>query len=228
MPVQGTEQPGMRSRNIPAEKGDSSMKVLFQGDSITDAGRDRADPDSLGGGYVSYTVQELRARFPGRDFTFINRGVSGDRTMDMLARWQEDCIAIQPDVVSILIGVNDTLHGLGTNEHLMTAEETEENYRRVLEETRDHTRAKILIMEPYFLHVRPEIDDWRESLNAKIMVTRRLAREFADAYVPLDGLFAAASVQHEPAYWAGDGVHPSIYGVQLIARHCAEALAALL
>lgn len=208
-------------------RGASVLKVLFQGDSITDAGRNRNDPADLGPGYPRFAAQELQSRFPMQAFTFINRGVSGDRTVELLARWQEDCLDLQPDVVSILIGINDTWRAFDSNLP-MTAEEYEANYRRLLEGVRKNTHAKIMILEPFLLHNAPDKDAWREDLNAKIMAARRLAREYAAAFVPLDGLFAAASVAHEPAYWAQDGVHPTEAGARFIARYYAEAFAALL
>jgi len=78
--------------------------------------------------------------------------------------------------------------------------------------------AKIVVMEPFLLPCPPDRLAWREDLDPKIDAARRLAREFADVYVPLDGLFAAAALSTGPEYWAGDGVHPSIAGAQLMAQ----------
>ena len=100
------------------------MKVLFQGDSITDAGRDYADPHHLGDGYPKYAAEAIRDRFPDETFEFINLGISGNRTTDLLERWQKDCIAVQPDVLSILIGINDTWRRYDSNLP-MTVEEYE-------------------------------------------------------------------------------------------------------
>lgn len=195
------------------------MRILFQGDSITDMGRDRTDPHHLGDGYPFYTAQLLRERYPDKEFEFLDQGIGGDRTKELLARWQTDCIDWQPDVLSILIGINDTWRA---------TEEYEANYRCLLQDVKEHTSAKILILEPFVLHNAPDKDDLREDLNAKIMVARRLAREYADAFLPLDGLFAAASLEQEPAYWAEDGVHPTPAGARFIARHYADAVAPLL
>lgn len=107
------------------------MKVLFQGDSITDAGRDYADPHHLGDGYPKYAAEAIRERFPDETFEFINLGISGNRTTDLLERWQKDCIAVQPDVLSILIGINDTWRRYDSNLP-MTVEEYEANYRRLV------------------------------------------------------------------------------------------------
>lgn len=202
------------------------MKILFQGDSITDAGRSREDCHDLGGGYPKYAAENIRGRFPDMDLEFINLGVSGNRTWDLLDRWQADCIDVQPDVVSILIGINDTWRAFGSNLPT-TAAEYEANYRRLLEDVKQHTKAKILMLEPFLLHNAPDKDGWREDLNAKIMAARRLAREYADAFVPLDGLFAAASVREAPSYWAADGVHPTEAGARLIGEYYAGAFASL-
>lgn len=203
------------------------MRILFQGDSITDAGRDKSDPHHLGGGYPKFAAELIRGRFPGKDFEFLNLGISGDRSRDLLARWQADCIDWQPDVVSILIGINDTWRAFDSNSPT-SAQAYEDNVRRLLEDIKAHTKAKILMMEPFLLQNSPDKDAWREDLNPKIMAARRLAREYADAYLPLDGLFATASVRQEPAYWAGDGVHPSEAGARFIAEYYAGAIAPLL
>lgn len=203
------------------------MRILFQGDSITDAGRDRSDPHQLGEGYPKYTACLLREHFPGRDLEFLNLGISGNRTCDLVTRWQADCIDLQPDIVSIMIGVNDTWRAFDQNDPT-TAEQFEENYRRLLLDIRQKTHARILLLEPYLLRNEPGKDLWRADLDPKIDVTRRLALEFADGYIPTDGLMAAASVEKGPGHWSGDGVHPNEQGARLIACHCAKALAALI
>lgn len=203
------------------------MRILFQGDSITDAERDRSDPHHLGDGYPKYTAGLLRERFPGRDLEFLNLGISGNRTCDLVARWQADCIDLQPDIVSIMIGVNDTWRAFDQNDPT-TAEQFEENYRRLLLDIRQKTHARILLLEPYLLRNEPGKDLWRADLDPKIDATRRLALEFADGYVPTDGLMAAVSVEKGPGHWSGDGVHPNEQGARLIASHCAKALAALI
>ena len=203
------------------------MKVLFQGDSITDAGRDYADPHHLGDGYPKYAAEAIRERFPDETFEFINLGISGNRTWDLLGRWQTDCIDLQPDLLSIMIGINDTWRAFDSG-NPTSAEQYEANYRRLLEDVRAHTKAKILMLEPYLLHDTPDKDRWRADLDAKIDAARRLAREFADAYVPLDGLFASACVGHQPTHWSPDGVHPNENGAEFIGRYYADAAAGLI
>lgn len=203
------------------------MKVLFQGDSITDAGRDYADPHHLGDGYPKYAAEAIRERFPDETFEFINLGISGNRTTDLLERWQKDCIAVQPDVLSILIGINDTWRRYDSNLP-MTVEEYETNYRRLVQDVKENTKAKLLLLEPFLLHADPAKECFREDLDPKILAARRVARDYADMFLPLDGLLAAASVIEEPSHWSGDGVHPNEAGSRLIGRYYAEAFAAML
>ena len=197
------------------------MKILFQGDSITDAGRDRNDPHNLGNGYPKYAADLIKARHPDTEFEFVNLGISGNRAENLRDRWQADCIDWNPDVVSILIGVNDTWHRAGER-NWMPHEYFEECYRYILTEIKEKTNAKIMILEQFLLTV-PDKEFFRIDLDPKIQITRKLAREFADVFIPLDGIFAAASVENKPTTWAADGVHPTAYGAKLIGDHYADA-----
>ena len=201
------------------------MKILFQGDSITDWGRNREDPHQLGDGYVKYAAEAIKFRHPATQFEFLNLGISGNKVLDLVERWQSDCIEIQPDVVSILIGVNDVWHRAETREWLDNAV-FEEQYRTILEETKAKTKAKIIMLEPYLAYTEDKAF-FREDLAPKIEVVRKLAREYADVFVPLDGIIAAASVGCDPTLWAYDGVHPAEGGQHLIARAYADAFDAI-
>lgn len=206
------------------------MRILFQGDSITDAGRDYSDYHELGQGYPKYAAELIRDRFDdpkNGTIEFINLGISGNRTRDLRGRWQKDCIDLQPDIVSIMIGINDTWRAFDSNDPT-PVEAFEDNYRYLLSEIKAHTNAKILLLEPYVLPDVPAKDAWRADLDPKIQAVRRLAREFADAYIPTDGLLAAACVQQEPSHWSGDGVHPNENGSRFIAAYYANAVAALI
>lgn len=200
------------------------MRILFQGDSITDAGRDRSDPHHLGNGYPKFAAAELRRRFPDTEFEFLDFGISGNRTWDLLTRWQTDCLDWQPDIFSVMIGINDTWRyydqGL-----LTTTAEYEENLRSLLRQVKEQTSAKIVVLEPYLLPVNPDWDRWREDLNPKIDAARRVARELADVYLPLDGLLNAACVTCAPSDLSGDGVHPNENGAQKIAALYVDAVA---
>lgn len=197
------------------------MKILFQGDSITDAGRNYSDYHNMGSGYPKYAASLIASRHPDTDFEFINLGVSGDQTSDLQKRWKEDCTDLSPDFVSILIGVNDTWHR-ANERNWKTSEEYEESYRYILTETKKKTNAKIMILEQFLLPYADK-DFFRIDLDPKIQITRKLAREFADVFVPLDGIFASHCIGVNPTSWADDGVHPTDAGASLIAEYYADA-----
>jgi acyl-CoA thioesterase I len=199
--------------------------ILFQGDSITDAGRSRQDPDDLGSGYSALVAAWYSALFPQKKVRFLNRGISGNRASDLRIRWDIDCLDLRPDWVSILIGINDTWRRYDSNDPTST-EDYRQNYRAILEATRK-VGARILILEPFVLPVPEDRRGWRVDLDPKIQVARDLAREFATVYIPLDGVFAAAAVEREPAFWLPDGVHPSQAGHALIAQTWLKAVQAI-
>ncbi|MFQ3610027.1 MAG: SGNH/GDSL hydrolase family protein [Fimbriimonadales bacterium] len=191
--------------------------ILFQGDSITDAGRDRNEPNHLGYGYVAMIAQFLDALYPERRLRYLNRGISGNRAKDLLARWETDCLQLRPDWVSILIGINDTWRRYDANDPTST-EAFLQSYRALLQRTREKTSARLILMEPFVLHTPPDRQTWREDLDPKIRGVQALAKEFDALLVPLDRLFKEASLKREPAFWAPDGVHPSPAGNALIAQ----------
>jgi lysophospholipase L1-like esterase len=197
--------------------------VLFQGDSITDAGRGRENPGDLGQGYAMMASAWFSARFPEKNVTFINRGISGDRAVDVQARWQADCIDLNPTWVSIMIGINDCWRRYDRNDPTST-DAFEAAYRDILERTRKSLRAKLILIEPYVLPVPADRMKWREDLDPKIDAVRRLSREFDALLLPMDGIFAQACSKREPAFWAPDGVHPARPGQALIAQSWLKAL----
>ena len=198
-------------------------RVLFQGDSITDAGRSREDDAQLGGGYPNMIAAMLNAHFPGRNLTFLNRGISGNRIYDMEQRWSEDCIDLQPNWLSILIGINDTWRRFDSNVESPVGE-FEDCYRRILDRVKDETGAGIILLEPFVLPALPDRVAWRADLAPRIEAVRRVARDYNAILLPLDGIFSAASAQREPAFWAGDGVHPTQAGHALIAQAWIRAM----
>jgi lysophospholipase L1-like esterase len=205
--------------------GDGAV-VLFQGDSITDAGRSREDDGNLGFGYAMMTAAWFSAMYPERRVRFINRGIGGNRAKDLQARWKEDCLDLKPDVVSILIGINDVWRRYDSGDPT-SLEAFEKPYRDILTRTTTELNARLILIEPFVLPVPDDRDQWREDLDPKIDAVRKLAREFGATYIPMDGLFARASAIREPAFWAGDGVHPSLAGHALIARAWLEAVKAI-
>ena len=191
--------------------------ILFTGDSITDCGRSRENSAQLGGGYVAITAAHLQARLASPKLTIYNRGISGNRVVDLLGRYDADLLALKPTVISILIGVNDTWRRFDANDPTDAAT-YEGYYRTLLEKIAKDLKARVVLLEPFLLHVPADRFAWREDLNPKIDVVRKLAIEFGAELLPLDGLFAQAATQAPPAYWAGDGVHPTAAGHALMAE----------
>ncbi|AIQ58092.1 SGNH/GDSL hydrolase family protein [Paenibacillus borealis] len=208
---------------MPFQKNDI---ILFQGDSITDCGRNYADASSLGVGYALMAGARLGLQYPEKNLTFINRGISGNRAVDLQERWDRDCLELKPTWVSIYIGVNDTWRWFDSGQET-TAAEFEASYRDLIERAKQSLDAKLVLVEPFVLPVPEDRKGWRKDLDPKIHVVRELAREYGAVLVPLDGLFAAASVKAEPAFWAGDGVHPSPAGHALIAEAWMKAVGAI-
>ena len=192
------------------------IKLLFQGDSITDAGRSREDGHILGNGYVKYAAAYLQEAYPQIEFEFINLGIGGNQTKDLVERLEDDFVAVQPDIVSILIGINDIWHH-ADDRSWIPDEVFEGRYRTVLQAVREKTSAKIMMLEPFLIPVEDKLF-FREDLYKKIEIERKLAREFADVYLPTDGLLASAFLGDEPASYANDGVHPTDKGAEYIGR----------
>ena len=149
--------------------------ILFQGDSITDCGRNREDPDDLGDGYVNLITEILSDRYSHYNIKFINRGISGDRIRDLQLRWDTDCIDIKPDILSILIGVNDTL--------ITPARQFEEEYRMLLTQTARALNSKIILCEPFIL--LENNNAYRYDLNAKVEIVDRLSEEFLYSFITI-------------------------------------------
>ena len=187
-------------------------RVLLTGDSITDWGRDRSDPTSLGHGYAGIVAALAGARRPDLDLTFFNRGVGGDTAGMLRARWDEDAAALAPTVVSILVGVNDTWRRYDAGTPTST-DEYEDNLRAIVA-----TVDRLVLIEPFLLPVTADQHAWREDLDPRIAVVRRVAAEHRAVLVPADGLFAAAAVRTAPEAWAFDGVHPTPAGHGLLAE----------
>ena len=199
-----------------------SQAVL--GDSITDAGRTGSpDPDSsLGSGYPFFIANLLNATYPDWNLSFVNRGVSGNRTLEMSARWEKDCLNLKPDLLSVLIGINDTWRRYDRGDPT-SVEDYYSRLTAMLKAAKDaNPDLKILLIEPFILHVNEECRSFREDLDPKILACRETAMHLADAYLPLDGIFAAACLKREPSFWSADGVHPTFAGHTLIAQKWIE------
>ena len=204
------------------------IRLVFQGDSITDAGRDKRNYHHMGNGYARFATEAISEAFPEVSFEFINQGLSGNRSGQLFDRIHTDGIAFEPDIISVLIGVNDVWHRHSYKPVLTTDEQFEVNLRTILEKIREMTQAKILLLQPYLLDAE-ENASMRPEVDRVIAIVDKLAATYADAYVRLDELFAEAiTVQPEPLYYSGDGVHPNANGAAFIARHYVEAVKPLI
>lgn len=203
------------------------MRVLFQGDSVTDAERDRSEFYGYGNGYVKYVIDELKEAYP--EVEFVNRGCGGDRTKELLARIGRDLVDLDPDIVTVLIGINDTWRRFDNNDPT-SAEEFRDRYETILKTIKEKTHAKIVMIEAFLIYGSGK-EEFREDLNAKLDETRKLAVKYADKFIPLNGLLAKALVgedAYEPEDLSADGIHPAEAGKALIADYVSEALVELL
>lgn len=203
------------------------MKLLFQGDSVTDAGRDRNDPHDLGLGYPRYAAAMLSDAYPDVEFEFIDLGIGGNRTEHLLARLESDFIEVQPHILSIMIGINDVWHHYGPSAVETTDESFESNLRAILDAIRSRTSARLLLIQPFLLEtVDPAKQALCEELARKQAILRRLAEEYADAYLPLDEILHRDATE-EPSYYTADGVHPTPDGACFIGEQYLHAVSPL-
>ncbi|WKU06184.1 SGNH/GDSL hydrolase family protein [Micromonospora sp. HUAS LYJ1] len=197
-------------------------RVLFIGDSITDAGRDRSDPADLGVGWAMMAAAWFTARHPEQRVTFRNRGVGGDRVRDLRARWADDCLALSPQVVSVLIGINDTWRRYSSGE-ATTVEEFTADYRHLLAATREALPdVRLVLMEPFLLPVDDDQRRWRDDLDPKVDAVRKLAAEFDATLLAVQARFDTADV--DDRVWTDDGVHLTPPGHAVLAQQWLAAV----
>jgi lysophospholipase L1-like esterase len=193
--------------------------ILFQGDSITDAGRNREDFFDLGKGYPNFVAGRLGLDHP-REFRFLNRGISGDRIVDIYARMKRDILNLKPDVVSILVGVNDVWHELDFGNGV-SAEKYKRVYRMLLEEIRNALPdTKIILMEPFVLKgtaTATNLDCFTAEVSARAKAVQELAKELDLVFVPLQQELHELVKYAPEEYWLMDGVHPTTNFHQYIA-----------
>lgn len=207
--------------------------LLFQGDSITDCGREQTGGAgypavNLGPGYAGLIASRLWCDQPARDWKILNRGISGNRVTDLYSRWKRDCLNLEPDILSILIGVNDTWHEFG-NRDGVEVPRYEEFYRRILEWTRTaRPGIRFVLMEPFVLPFGAVGAAWVPEIDARRAVVRKLAAEFDAVFVPLQEPLLEKAKLAPPAHWLVDGVHPTPAGHQVLADAWFTAVGKLL
>lgn len=200
-------------------------KILFQGDSITDAGRNFAVDTSRGFGYSTMAAGEIMLDYPG-EFEILNRGISGNRIVDIYARIGKDIIALQPDYMSLLIGINDVWHELN-NKNGVEEEKFEMVYCLVIDELKQKLpNLKLMILEPFVLEgpsTTANIDYFRTETAKRAAAAKRVAEKYGIKFIPLQEKFDEAAKKAPAEYWLLDGVHPSAAGHELIAREWIKA-----
>ena len=212
-------------RAVPPE----GRVVLFQGDSITDCGRDRvvAEPNqaaALGRGYPFLVAAHALSARPAAGLRFLNRGVSGNTVPDLAARWQADALDLKPDVLGILIGVNDLWHKLNGTFH-GTVEDYESGYAALLARTRQaFPSTRLVVLEPFVLRTGVVTDAWFPEFDLRRAAAARVAAGALATFIPLHGVFERLAAEAPPAYWSADGVHPTVAGHGAIAQAWLEAV----
>ncbi len=194
----------------------SGTRILFQGDSITDGNRGRsADPNHiLGHGYTFIIAAKFGAAFPELKLDFLNRGISGNTVPDLQKRWQKDMLDLKPDILSILIGVNDAGHNLPVDEY-------EPAYEKIITEAKSaNPQLKLVLCEPFTLPVgkrKDGYDAWFGGIKQRQEIVARLAKKHGAALVQFQHVFDEAAKRAPADYWIWDGVHPTYQGHQLMA-----------
>ncbi|MBN2684319.1 MAG: SGNH/GDSL hydrolase family protein [Pontiellaceae bacterium] len=191
--------------------------ILFTGDSITDCFRDRADPESLGMGYVAMICGQLALRYPELNLRFRNTGIKAERTADLLKRWQHDCIDLRPNWVSLLVGINNVYYRYDRNDPT-SLDQFEREYRELLRRTVDETGVNLILCSPFLLPINDFVAGMHEDLEPKVEVMKSLVEEFDALWVDFSSTFDSAGQKTGPHYWSADGVHPSIGGHALMAE----------
>lgn len=198
--------------------------ILFQGDSITDAGRKRKDerPNSnraFGTGYAYIAASKLLNDLPEKELVIYNRGISGNKVYQLAERWQKDCLDLKPDLLSILIGVNDYWH-MRVGKYDGTPEVYENDFLKLIQQTKEHLpEVKLVICQPYIVTGASTVDEsWVEPFHAYQEAAKRVAVKSDAIWVPFQKVFDKAVELAEPSYWTPDGVHPSMAGSQLMAE----------
>jgi lysophospholipase L1-like esterase len=203
--------------------------ILFQGDSITDVGRNRGvtaenSAAALGGGYPLLAASGILRSHPDGGLRVFNRGVSGDKVPALQARWETDTIALKPDILSILVGVNDLWHKLMGNSN-GTVADYESQYDALLDATKAALpEVRLVVLEPFVLVTGAVDARWFPEFDERRAAAAKVARRAGAAFIPLQAMFTQLAQSAPPSYWLADGVHPTIAGHAAIAERWRDAV----
>lgn len=205
-------------------------KLLFQGDSITDAGRVRENDENHGNGYATLLKSHISFEYPDQ-YVMYNRGISGNQVSDLYARIREDFVDLQPDIISILIGVNDAWYEITKDEKGNDKEEYFRVYSKLIEEVKAALpNVKIMLMEPFVLESEARQENWgelRQAVETRSQMVRQIAERHDLIFIPLQQKFDEAAKLAYNDYWLRDGVHPTAAGHELIKREWLKAYSSL-
>lgn len=193
--------------------------ILFIGDSITDAGRNNYFEANLGQGYVNMIAGQLYRQYIPLQLNILNRGVGGNILADLIARWQEDCLDLKPDIVSLQIGINDIWYQLSDNIPYSEAffQQFKKQYEFLIQSLKDNN-IQIILLEPYVLPFPEDRKDWRPFVDKAIQIVKALAKEYGATFIPLDAALNQAGDNLGYETITGiDGVHPTNIGHAFIA-----------
>lgn len=205
----------------------AKQTIVFIGDSITDAGRFELAYRPLGLGYVHFAANFLMARYPQLNLNIINTGISGDTVRDLKARWKSDCIRHKPDILSVLIGVNDLWRQYGEPEIIPDAvypDEYEKTYRQLLSQAKQKCHTQLILMEP-FMFCSDSKNQMFKGLQKYIKIVHKLADEFDAVLVPLQNFIDKQIEKVPPERWSQDFVHPYVWAHAWIAQRWIDTLA---
>ena len=203
--------------------------ILFQGDSITDAGRDKKNQianqqKALGAGYAWMAASHLLIKNPQLNLTIHNRGISGNKVHQLANRWDKDCLDLKPDILSIMIGVNDIWHGLN-GKYEGTVKTYEDDFLNLMERTRKALpKTQFVICEPFVLRCGAVNEKWFPEFDRYRAAARKVADQNNATFVPFQSMFDEAVQYAPPKHWAGDGVHPSSHGASLMAHFWTQSV----
>lgn len=198
---------------------------LFQGDSITDADRRRDNEEHLGYGYPNIVAAKYLSEHPN-EYKFINKGISGNRCVDLYARIKIDLINLKPDYLSVLIGINDVWHEI-QSENGVDNEKLKKILSMLIEEVKEALPdIKIIMLEPFVLKGPATEEAW-DTFKSETLLRAQAVKELSEKYkltfVPLQNKFDEACKSTDTTYWLADGVHPTAAGHGLIAKELSEA-----
>ncbi|QHV93553.1 SGNH/GDSL hydrolase family protein [Spirosoma endbachense] len=216
--------PGLTRNHHDRNAEETGLVFLFQGDSITDGNRGRnTDPNHiLGHGYAFSIASRIGADFPENGFTFYNRGISGNKVSDLEKRWQADTLDLKPNVLSILIGINDTAAVVNKPAEAMSSEQFETVYRQLLTDSKSQNPATLFVLGIPFVYPvgkrKENWELWRDDTTKRQEVVRKLATEFEAVLVDYPAVFDKAMKNTPAEYWIWDGIHPTVFAHELMAR----------